>query len=75
MSYTEISPDAYPIPTTSIAGDCTRHVIAGLGAEVIEPLRRLEAGYLWIQVLESLSELGYWGKRQYELCANIPELH
>ena len=28
MSYTEISPEVKPIPTTSIAGDCVRHVIA-----------------------------------------------
>jgi hypothetical protein len=52
MSYTEISPDANPIPTTSMAGDWTRHVMAGLEAEVAEPLRRFEAEYLWIQVLE-----------------------
>ena len=53
MSYTEISPDANPIPTTSIAGDWTRQVIAGLEVEVAEPVRRFEAGYLWIQILEN----------------------
>lgn len=31
-SYTEISPDANPIPTTSIAGDCVRAVMGYDGA-------------------------------------------
>jgi hypothetical protein len=49
-SYTEISPDVKPSPTTSIAGDCVRAVIAvecvWLGDE-----RRLELGNLWMHVL------------------------
>ena len=46
ISYTEISPDENPIPTTSMAGDWTRHVIAGLEVEGADPLRRFEVGYL-----------------------------
>lgn len=42
-----------------MAGDWTRHVIAGLGTNVAEPLRRFEAGYLWMQVLRGQSELEY----------------
>ena len=34
-----------------MAGDWTRHVIAGLEVEAEEPLRRFEAEYLWMQVL------------------------
>lgn len=57
ISYTEISPDANPIPTTSMAGDWTRHVIAGLEVEEADPLRRFEAEYLWIHVLEGRLEM------------------
>ena len=42
-----------------MAGDWTRHVIVWLEVEVVEPLRRFEAGYLWIQVLKGLSEPGF----------------
>ena len=51
ISYTEISPEVNPIPTTSIAGDWTRQVIAGPAVEEVDPLRRFEAEYLWIHVL------------------------
>ena len=51
ISYTEISPDANPIPTTSMAGDWTMHVIAGWEVEEADPLKRFDAEYLWIHVL------------------------
>lgn len=52
MSYTEISPDEKPIPTTSMAGDCTKAVIAT--EEVDEEdgcVRREAVGKVCIRVL------------------------
>ena len=55
-SYTEISPETKPIPTTSMAGDCVNAVIAEAGtlAEVLiwfgDESRREEVN-LWIHVL------------------------
>jgi len=54
ISYTEISPDANPIPTTSIAGDCVRAVTGyngvaeSLGSSVIN---NFELEKVCIQVL------------------------
>ena len=44
ISYTDISPEEKPIPTTSMAGDCTRAVTAvegapGIGVEVTSEAR------------------------------------
>ena len=36
ISYTDISPDVKPTPTTSIAGDCTRAVMACAVEGVLE---------------------------------------
>lgn len=51
-SYIEISPEAKPIPTTSIAGDCVKAVIA-LGVFCGEELRR-NAENLCMQVLREI---------------------
>jgi hypothetical protein len=50
ISYTDISPEEKPMPTTSIAGDCVRDVIEHGSASLLEDWRRDRAN-LWIQVL------------------------
>lgn len=51
-SYTDISPEENPIPTTSIAGDCTRAVMAAEGVPCVDGEVRSEtSGNVWMHVL------------------------
>ena len=54
-SYTEISPDAKPMPTTSMAGDCAMAVIAALEPFWLPDgaVKREEDENLWMQVLSN----------------------
>ena len=58
-----------------MAGDWTRHVIAGLGFDVTEPLKRVEAEYLWMQVLKGCQNWDARETRRYELSTDVPQLH
>lgn len=55
-SYTEISPEVKPIPTTSMAGDCVSAVIAHEGTSLVSGAfgaeTKRDGENLWMQVLK-----------------------